>query len=204
MFHAIEEFVQSRDCAAHSQNPEIACQSWDCAQPILILRNTFAQSCAVCEHNGLTEWEHPNWLTEESWEFSEMAMPWMGALCWSGISLQPYPDRGEFLRVGKLPRSPWCGGLSIHARHWRWRRSCKNLLRTSLTFIYDGNLKGSIMHATEIALSQDCALVPLNLEIAHWCHSLSRLCKPSAQSQDWHPISGFWECAAQSWDCANS
>ena len=26
----IQEFVQSRDCAAHSQNPETACQSRDC------------------------------------------------------------------------------------------------------------------------------------------------------------------------------
>ena len=31
MFHAIWEFAQSRDCVAHSQNPEIAFQSRDCA-----------------------------------------------------------------------------------------------------------------------------------------------------------------------------
>ena len=31
----------------------------------------------------------------------------------SGVSLYPYPmTRGrEFLRVGELPRSPWCRGL---------------------------------------------------------------------------------------------
>ena len=31
MSYAIQEFVQSRDCAAHLQNSEIACQSQDCA-----------------------------------------------------------------------------------------------------------------------------------------------------------------------------
>ena len=36
MFRTILEFAQSRDCAAHSQNPEIACQSRDCAN---VLRN---------------------------------------------------------------------------------------------------------------------------------------------------------------------
>jgi len=38
----------------------------------------------------------------------------------------------------------------------------------SLTFIYDGNSKGSIVHATEIALSRDCVPVPRDLEIANW------------------------------------
>jgi len=36
----------------------------------------------------------------------------------------------------------------------------------SLTFIYDGNSKTSIVHATEIARSQDCSPVLHNLEIA--------------------------------------
>ena len=106
-------------------------------------------------------------------------MPWTGALHRSGISLLP---RGREFR----------------------RRSCKSLLRTSLTFIYKGNSKGSIVHATEIALSWDCAPVPRYLEIAHRCHAILRLRKPSEQSRDWHAISGFWECAAQSRDCANS
>jgi len=83
----------------------------------------------------------------------------------------------EFLHVGELPRSPWCGGLSTHARHWRWRRSCKSLLCMSLTFIYDGNLKGSNVHATEIALSWDCAPVPHDLGIVHWCLAISGLHK---------------------------
>jgi len=44
------------------------------------LRNTFAQYiCTICERNGLTGWERPSWLTEESWELSEMVMPWTGA-----------------------------------------------------------------------------------------------------------------------------
>jgi len=34
MFRAIWVFAQSRDCAAHSQNPEIAHQSRDCAAPV--------------------------------------------------------------------------------------------------------------------------------------------------------------------------
>ena len=109
-------------------------------------------------------------------------MPWTGALHWCGISLRPYLRRRgrEFLRVGELPRSPWpwCGGLSIH---WRWRRSCKSLLRMFLTFIYNGNSKGSIVHATEIALSRDCTPVPRDLEIAHWCRTISRLRKPCAR-----------------------
>ena len=36
MFRAIWQFAQSRDCVAHSQNPEIAFQSRDCAT---IVRN---------------------------------------------------------------------------------------------------------------------------------------------------------------------
>ena len=34
MFCTIWEFAQSRDRAAHSQNPEIACQSRDCVAPV--------------------------------------------------------------------------------------------------------------------------------------------------------------------------
>ena len=189
VFHAILESAQSQDCAAHSQNPEIACKSWVCAanletaQYVCViseLRNTFAKSrdcaSAICERNGITGWGRPSWLTEESWELSEMVMPCTGALHRSGISVRLPSLRGrEFHRVGELPRSPWCGGLSIRAWHWRWRRSCKSLLRTSLTFIYDGNSKGSVVRATEIALSRDCALVPHDIEIAYWCCAISRL-----------------------------
>ena len=99
------------------------------AQPILRLRNTFAQSrnCAIrlsntfaqsrdcanaiCERNGLMGWEHPRWLTEESWELSEMVMPWTGALHRSGISLLPYPDQGEgsFSELVSFPEAPSAG-----------------------------------------------------------------------------------------------
>ena len=51
MFRAIWEFAQSQDCAAHSQNPEIACQSRDCELVYAIsrLRGTGVQSrdCAL-------------------------------------------------------------------------------------------------------------------------------------------------------------
>ena len=96
--------------------------------------------------NGLMGWECPSWITEETWELSEMVMPWTGALRRSGISLCPYPDQGEgsFSELANFSESPG----------------------TSLTFIYDGNSKGSIVHATEIALSWDCAPVPRNLEVA--------------------------------------
>ena len=40
MFRAIWEFAQSRDCVAHSQNPEIAFQSRDCANS-QIARNIY-------------------------------------------------------------------------------------------------------------------------------------------------------------------
>ena len=36
MFRAIWEFAQSRGCVAHSQNPEIAFQSRDCAAELEI------------------------------------------------------------------------------------------------------------------------------------------------------------------------
>jgi len=48
---------------------------------------------------------------------------------------------------------------------------------------------------------QCLANVLRNLEIAQTYCVISRL---SAQSRDWCAISGFWECTAQSWDCANS
>ena len=51
MFRAIWEFVQSWDCAVHSQNPEIACQSRDCA---LGLRNLaiVQHHCAISRSRG--------------------------------------------------------------------------------------------------------------------------------------------------------
>ena len=73
-----------------------------------------------------------------------------------------------------------------------------------LTFVHDGNLTGSIARATEIVRSQDCAPVPRDLQIAHWCRAILRLHKASTQSRDWHAVSGFLERAAQSRDCTNS
>ena len=58
----------------------------------------------------------------------------------------------------------------------------------SLTFICDGNSKGSIVHVIEIAQSRDYGPVPCDLEIAHWCCTILRLRKPSVQSRDWHII----------------
>jgi len=72
--------------------------------------------------------------------------------------------------------------------------AAKNSLCMFLTCVHDGNSKGLIVLQQKVR----------DLEIAHWCHAISRLCKPSAQSRDWHPVSRFWECAAQSQDCANS
>jgi len=154
------------------------CQSWDCAihlRNLGIVRNLRVTS-VICERNGngLTGWERPSWLTEESWELSEIVIPWTGTpQVWDLSAAVPRPRGREFLRVGKIPRSFWCGGLSIHAWHWRWQRSCKSLLQTSLTFIYDGNSKGSRVHRcraisrlhTGAAQSRDCANPGRNLEI---------------------------------------
>jgi len=38
MFHAIKEFGQSQDCIAHSQNPEIGCQTRDCTSNLAIVQ----------------------------------------------------------------------------------------------------------------------------------------------------------------------
>ena len=118
------------------------------------LRNLeIACASAICERNGLTGWERLNWLTERELRTFRNGDSLNGGTpqVWDLSAPIPRPRGREFLRVGELPRSPWCGGLSIHARHWRWRRSCKSLLCTSLTFIYNVNSKGSIVHATEIA-----------------------------------------------------
>ena len=51
MFCAIWEFAQCQDCAAHSQNPEIACQSWDCALGLHNLESEWHQ-CAISRLSG--------------------------------------------------------------------------------------------------------------------------------------------------------
>ena len=153
-------FVQSRNCAIHLSNLEIA---WVQFANVMGYRGESVRADKQKRVENFQRW----WCLERV----------RGALHRSGISPRLYPDRGEgsFSELANFPEAPWCMGLIIHAWHWRWWRSCKSLLRTSLTSIYDGNSKGSILHATEIALSRD-----------------------------WHAISGSWECAAQSWDCANS
>ena len=70
---------------------------------------------------------------------------------WDLSTPVPRPRGREFLRVGELPRSPWCWGL-------RWKLEGFNCACNRNCAI----LK---LH-TGAARSQDCALVPRNLEIA--------------------------------------
>ena len=144
--------LESGNCAPISR---LRTQSWDCAVRLRNLELTNRRELRTFRDGNAL-----NVGTPQVWDLSAPV---------------PRPRGREFLRVVELPRSLWCGGLSIHVRHWRWRQSCKSLLHTSLTFIYDGNSMGSIVHATEIALSRDCAPVPRDLEIAHWCCAISRL-----------------------------
>ena len=51
------------------------------------------------------------------------------------------------------------------------------------------------------SLRSQIILRSCNLKIAKMYCAISRL---AMHSRDWHAISGFRECAAQSWDCANS
>jgi len=55
------------------------------------------QSHESWNQNALAGSQHLSWLAEESWEHSEMVMPWTGALHRSGISLRPYPDWGKYV-----------------------------------------------------------------------------------------------------------
>ena len=161
------------------------------AHSILRLHSTFAQSrdcaSAICECNGLTGWEHPSWLTEESWELSEMVMPWTGALHRSGISLLPYPDRGEgsFSELMNFPEAPGAG-VWVYIPDIEGDDGAARAHYVRLLYLYiRWKLEGF-----NCASYRNCAI--------------SRLRTGAAQSRDWHAISGFWECAAQSQDCANS
>jgi len=75
-------------------------------------------------------------------------------------------------RVGKLLRSHWCRGLEyMHKVDDDDGATCiyKSSLHMLLNFIHNGNFNndlGSIVYTTEIARSQDCALVLCKLEIA--------------------------------------
>ena len=135
-------------------------------QPIMRLCNTLAQSrdcsSAICERNGMTRWQHLSWQTEESWELSKLVKPLNGGTSqvWGLSTPVPRPREGSFSELANFPE---------HARHWWWWQSYRSSLRMFLTFIHDGNSNknlGSIVHAAEIAWSQDCTLVPCNLEIA--------------------------------------
>jgi len=178
-------FLESGNCAPISRLRITFAQSWDCAS-------------AICERNGLTRGERPSWLTEESWELSETVMPWMGALHRSGISLFPYQTEGK--------------GVSPS-----WWTSQKPLGPGAGVWVYMPDIEGDDgaarayyvrllpLYTMETWRVQLCTLQKLRyLEIAHRCRAISRLRKPSAQSRDWHAISGFWECTAQSRDCTNS
>ena len=114
---------------------------------------------------------------------------------WDLSAPVPRPRGREFLRVGELPRSPWCGGLSIHAQHWRWRRSCKSLLRMSLTFIY----------TMETRRVQLCTQQKLRyLEIAHRCRAISRWRTGAAQSRHCvNPVCNL-KIGTQFWDSENA
>jgi len=124
-----------------------------------------------------------------------------------GISLLPYPDRGK----GVSP-SWWTSQKPLV---WEFEYTCPTLkvttelqeLITYVSYLYiRWKLEGfNFAHYRNCApKSPDCAPVPRDLQIAHWCHAIPRLHKPSAQSRDWLAISGFWECAAQSRVCTNS
>jgi len=176
--------AQSLDCAVHSQNPEIVCQSQDCAanleiaQPIWRLQNTFVQSqdCAgaICKCSRLMGWEHLSWLMEESWELSEMVKPSTQALYRSGVSLHLYPDQGEgsFSELANFPEVLDVGPQELlmyvpyHNKWWK--------------------LEWWPEFWTQIVWSRYCRITP------------------RVQSRDWHAVSGLWECAAQSQDGINS
>ena len=62
----------------------------------------------------------------------------------------------------------------------------------------------AISRLRNLEIAQYAILSLRNLEIAQCCYAITRLRSNIVQSRDWHAISGFRECAAQSWDCANS
>ena len=150
-------FVQSRDCAS-----------------------------AICKHNGLTRWERPSWLTEESWELSEMVMSWTGALHRSGSLCAHTQTEGKGVSPSWwTSQKPMVRGLEYTCPTLKVKTELQELI-TYISYLYiRWKLEGF-----NCARNRNCAI--------------SRLRKPSAQSQYWHAISGFWECVAQSRDCANS
>jgi len=140
---------------------------------ILRLRSTFAQSwdCAVCllnlcERHGLMGWERPSWLTEESWELSEMMMSWTGALHRSGIFLLPYPDRGEesFSELVNFPEAPGAG-VWVYMPDIEGDNGAAKAYYVRLLPLY----------TMETQRVQLCMQQKLRyLEIAHWCRAITR------------------------------
>ena len=99
------EFLEPGNCVPISR---LHSQSWDCTRRLCNLKIARVQ---ICERNGLTGWERLSWLMEDSWELSEMMMPWMGALHSSGNSLHPYPHQGEGSspKWANFPEAPVAG-----------------------------------------------------------------------------------------------
>ena len=188
-------FSESRKCMPFSRLHNTLVQSRDCMS-------------TVNKRNGLTGWEHLSWLqkrvesSSSCWSLELGHSTGLGSLCahiqteGKGVS-QSWPGAGAWVYMPDIDGDDRAAQAPY---------ICS--LRLFLTFMLDGNLNddlGSIAHATEIVQSWDSAPVPCDLEIAHWCSAISRLCKPSSvQSWDWRAVSGFWDCAVQSWDCTNS
>ena len=164
MFCAIQEFVQSQDCAAHSQNPEIACESQDCAS-------------AICERNGLTGWEHLSWLMEESWELSKMVMPWTGHSTGLGSVCARTQTEGKGVSLSwQTSQKPLVWGLEYTCLTLMVATELQELIMYVPYLHIRWKLEGfncacNRNHAisrlcTGADWSRDCALVPRNLEIA--------------------------------------
>ena len=136
------------------------------------------------ERNGLTGWERPSWLIEESWELSETVMPWTEALHRSGISLLPYPDRGKgsFSELANFPEAPGAGG-------WVYMHDIEGDDRAARAYY----IRLLPLYTMEIRWVQLCTLQKLRyleIDCAHQC-AISRLRKHIAQSRDWCAIFGF-------------
>ena len=93
---------------------------------------------------------------------------------WDLSAPVPRPRGREFLRVGKLPRSPWCGGVEYTCPTLKVMTELQELI-TYVSYLYiRWKLEGFICAhyrncaisrlCTGAARSRDCALVPRNLE----------------------------------------
>ena len=104
-----------------------------------------------------------------------------------GFAPLPRLRRKEFLWVGKIPRSPWRGGLEYIPDV-----DCDN---GGTRACYVCSLPVYMKEIQTMTWVQLCMQQKLHiLEIAHWCCTI----------QDWCTVSWYWECTALSPDCANS